>query len=28
MLDKFFCPLLVGVIVTLFGYWLNNRNEK
>ncbi|MDT6885949.1 type I toxin-antitoxin system Fst family toxin [Enterococcus faecium] len=22
------CPLLVGVCVSLFSYWLNNRNKK
>ncbi|MBG7887576.1 type I toxin-antitoxin system Fst family toxin [Enterococcus faecium] len=24
----FICPLLVGVCVSLFSYWLNNRNKK
>ncbi|HAQ6301155.1 TPA: type I toxin-antitoxin system Fst family toxin [Enterococcus faecium] len=23
-----FAPLLVGVCVSLFSYWLNNRNKK
>ncbi|WP_404997465.1 type I toxin-antitoxin system Fst family toxin [Enterococcus faecalis] len=22
------CPLLVGLLVTLFDYWLNNQNKK
>ncbi|MCZ2286447.1 type I toxin-antitoxin system Fst family toxin, partial [Enterococcus faecium] len=25
---QFICPLLVGVCVSLFSYWLNNRNKK
>ncbi|MGK4180086.1 type I toxin-antitoxin system Fst family toxin [Lapidilactobacillus dextrinicus] len=28
LLENFFAPLLVGVLLTLFGYWLNNRNKK
>ncbi|HAV0122816.1 TPA: type I toxin-antitoxin system Fst family toxin, partial [Enterococcus faecium] len=25
MFEQFICPLLVGVCVSLFSYWLNNR---
>ncbi|EAD7023706.1 MULTISPECIES: type I toxin-antitoxin system Fst family toxin [Vagococcus] len=28
MLELFICPLLVGLLVTLFDYWLNSRNKK
>nr|WP_276205048.1 type I toxin-antitoxin system Fst family toxin [Enterococcus plantarum] len=28
MLELFICPLLVGLIVALFEYWLNKRNKK
>ncbi|AXG40812.1 MULTISPECIES: type I toxin-antitoxin system Fst family toxin [Enterococcus] len=28
MFDVFVCPLLVGIIVSLFSYWLNNRSKK
>ncbi|MEY8498786.1 type I toxin-antitoxin system Fst family toxin [Enterococcus avium] len=28
MIEYFICPLLVGVLVTLLDYWLNNRNKK
>ncbi|EMW5844502.1 type I toxin-antitoxin system Fst family toxin [Enterococcus faecium] len=28
MFKLFICPLLVGVCVSLFSYWLNNRNKK
>ncbi|HHK0762231.1 TPA: type I toxin-antitoxin system Fst family toxin [Enterococcus hirae] len=28
MFELFICPLLVGVCVSLFSYWLNNRNRK
>ncbi|WP_438734533.1 type I toxin-antitoxin system Fst family toxin [Enterococcus sp. AZ128] len=28
MLYEFLCPLLVGIIVTLFDYWLNSRDKK
>ncbi|MDB7385574.1 type I toxin-antitoxin system Fst family toxin [Enterococcus faecium] len=28
MFELFICPLLVGVYVSLFSYWLNNRNKK
>ncbi|MGX7185588.1 type I toxin-antitoxin system Fst family toxin [Enterococcus pallens] len=28
MLYDLLCSLLVGVIVTLFDYWLNNRSKK
>ncbi|WP_164508055.1 type I toxin-antitoxin system Fst family toxin [Lapidilactobacillus wuchangensis] len=24
----FWAPLLVGLILALFNYWLNNRNKK
>ncbi|EOC6319067.1 TPA: type I toxin-antitoxin system Fst family toxin [Enterococcus faecium] len=24
----FICPLLIEVCVSLFSYWLNNRNKK
>ncbi|WP_374990333.1 type I toxin-antitoxin system Fst family toxin [Enterococcus sp. FR212] len=27
MFELFICPLLVGVCVSLFSYWLNNRNK-
>ncbi|HDL0876055.1 TPA: type I toxin-antitoxin system Fst family toxin, partial [Enterococcus faecium] len=27
MFEQFICPLLVGVCVSLFSYWLNNRNK-
>ncbi|WP_438763475.1 type I toxin-antitoxin system Fst family toxin [Enterococcus sp. AZ194] len=27
MIEWFICPLLVGVLVSLFDYWLNNRNK-
>ncbi|MEB5880262.1 MULTISPECIES: type I toxin-antitoxin system Fst family toxin [Enterococcus] len=28
MFEQFICPLLVEVCVSLFSYWLNNRNKK
>ncbi|NKC69047.1 type I toxin-antitoxin system Fst family toxin [Vagococcus fluvialis] len=28
MIEWFICPLLVGVLISLFEYWLNNRNKK
>ncbi|HAQ4728573.1 TPA: type I toxin-antitoxin system Fst family toxin [Enterococcus faecium] len=28
MFELFICPLLEGVCVSLFSYWLNNRNKK
>ncbi|EMF0421887.1 TPA: type I toxin-antitoxin system Fst family toxin [Enterococcus faecium] len=28
MFELFICPLLVGVCISLFSYWLNNRNKK
>ncbi|WP_288531373.1 type I toxin-antitoxin system Fst family toxin [uncultured Secundilactobacillus sp.] len=28
MFDSIFAPLLVDVFLTLFSYWLNNRNQK
>ncbi|KAB2124172.1 type I toxin-antitoxin system Fst family toxin [Enterococcus faecium] len=28
MFEQFICSLLVGVCVSLFSYWLNNRNKK
>ncbi|EML5634985.1 type I toxin-antitoxin system Fst family toxin [Enterococcus faecium] len=28
MFELFICPLLVEVCVSLFSYWLNNRNKK
>ncbi|MCM2139504.1 type I toxin-antitoxin system Fst family toxin [Vagococcus fluvialis] len=28
MIEWFICPLLVGLLVTLFDYWLNNQNKK
>ncbi|MFF6097914.1 type I toxin-antitoxin system Fst family toxin [Enterococcus faecium] len=28
MFEWFICPLLVEVCVSLFSYWLNNRNKK
>ncbi|HBM5598561.1 TPA: type I toxin-antitoxin system Fst family toxin, partial [Enterococcus faecium] len=26
MFELFICPLLIEVCVSLFSYWLNNRN--
>ncbi|MBO0423361.1 type I toxin-antitoxin system Fst family toxin [Enterococcus plantarum] len=28
VLELFICPLLVGLIVALFEYWLSKRNKK
>ncbi|HAQ6524526.1 TPA: type I toxin-antitoxin system Fst family toxin [Enterococcus faecium] len=28
MFELFICPLLIEVCVSLFSYWLNNRNRK
>ncbi|WP_371854010.1 type I toxin-antitoxin system Fst family toxin [Enterococcus hulanensis] len=28
MFLAFFCPLLVGLLVATFDYWLNNHNKK
>nr|WP_229078890.1 type I toxin-antitoxin system Fst family toxin [Enterococcus avium] len=28
MFQSFICPLLVGLIVALFEYWLNTKNKK
>ncbi|MBO0471238.1 type I toxin-antitoxin system Fst family toxin [Enterococcus sp. DIV0242_7C1] len=28
MLLAFLCPLLVGILLALFEYWLNNRKKK
>ncbi|MFW7387027.1 type I toxin-antitoxin system Fst family toxin [Vagococcus fluvialis] len=28
MYEYFICPLLVGFLLALFDYWLNNRNKK
>ncbi|AZQ19139.1 TPA: type I toxin-antitoxin system Fst family toxin [Enterococcus faecium] len=28
MFELFICPLLIEVCVSLFSYWLNNRNKK
>ncbi|MEJ4195655.1 type I toxin-antitoxin system Fst family toxin [Enterococcus faecium] len=28
MFERFICPLLIEVCVSLFSYWLNNRNKK
>ncbi|MDA3974874.1 type I toxin-antitoxin system Fst family toxin [Enterococcus faecalis] len=28
MFVNLFCSLLVGLLVSLFEYWLNNRNKK
>ncbi|MGX7068102.1 type I toxin-antitoxin system Fst family toxin [Vagococcus fluvialis] len=28
MYEYFICPLLVGLLLALFDYWLNNRNKK
>ncbi|HIF1615709.1 TPA: type I toxin-antitoxin system Fst family toxin [Enterococcus faecium] len=28
MFGLFICPLLIEVCVSLFSYWLNNRNKK
>ncbi|HFK2747284.1 TPA: type I toxin-antitoxin system Fst family toxin [Enterococcus faecalis] len=28
MLESFICPLLVGILVALFSYWLDSRNKK
>ncbi|WP_438758978.1 type I toxin-antitoxin system Fst family toxin [Enterococcus sp. AZ126] len=28
MFLAFFCPLLVGLLVALFEYWLNTQNKK
>ncbi|MDU5511933.1 type I toxin-antitoxin system Fst family toxin [Enterococcus gilvus] len=25
---SFICPLLVGLIIALFEYWLNTKNKK
>ncbi|HBI1562741.1 TPA: type I toxin-antitoxin system Fst family toxin [Enterococcus faecalis] len=26
--QDFLCPLLVGILIALFEYWLNKRNKK
>ncbi|MBX9039047.1 type I toxin-antitoxin system Fst family toxin [Enterococcus avium] len=28
LFQSFICPLLVGLIVALFEYWLNTKNKK
>ncbi|MFC0360677.1 MULTISPECIES: type I toxin-antitoxin system Fst family toxin [Enterococcus] len=28
MFQEFLCPLLVGIFIALFEYWLNKRNKK
>ncbi|EMJ5457063.1 type I toxin-antitoxin system Fst family toxin [Enterococcus faecalis] len=28
MLSEFIFPLLVGILLALFEYWLNKRNKK
>ncbi|HGW6191706.1 MULTISPECIES: type I toxin-antitoxin system Fst family toxin [Enterococcus] len=28
MFQDFLCPLLVGILIALFEYWLNKRNKK
>ncbi|HAP9673212.1 MULTISPECIES: type I toxin-antitoxin system Fst family toxin [Enterococcus] len=28
MFQEFLCPLLVGILIALFEYWLNKRNKK
>ncbi|EHK9432906.1 MAG: type I toxin-antitoxin system Fst family toxin [Enterococcus canintestini] len=28
MTQDFLCPLLVGILIALFEYWLNKRNKK
>ncbi|WP_431399654.1 type I toxin-antitoxin system Fst family toxin [Enterococcus casseliflavus] len=28
MIQFFICPLLVGLLVAIFEYWLNNRGKK
>ncbi|EPB2988460.1 type I toxin-antitoxin system Fst family toxin [Enterococcus hirae] len=28
MFVNLFCSLLVGLLVSLFDYWLNNRDKK
>ncbi|MCH4056965.1 MAG: type I toxin-antitoxin system Fst family toxin [Lactobacillaceae bacterium] len=28
MLDKIIAPIIVGVILALFNYWLNNKQHK
>ncbi|MEY8671970.1 type I toxin-antitoxin system Fst family toxin [Enterococcus gallinarum] len=28
MIQFFICPLLVGLLVAIFEYWLNNRDKK
>ncbi|MFD1902775.1 MULTISPECIES: type I toxin-antitoxin system Fst family toxin [Enterococcus] len=28
MFLAFFCPLLVGLLVALFEYWLNTKDKK
>ncbi|MGY5926752.1 type I toxin-antitoxin system Fst family toxin [Enterococcus faecium] len=28
MFELFICPLFIEVCVSLFSYWLNNRNKK
>ncbi|HFP8347698.1 TPA: type I toxin-antitoxin system Fst family toxin [Enterococcus faecium] len=28
MFELFICPLLIEVCISLFSYWLNNRNKK
>ncbi|MHC5250504.1 type I toxin-antitoxin system Fst family toxin [Enterococcus sp. HY326] len=28
LIEFFICPLLVGLFVALFEYWLNTKNKK
>ncbi|WP_154641389.1 type I toxin-antitoxin system Fst family toxin [Enterococcus faecium] len=28
VISNFICSLLVGLLSSLFSYWLNNRNKK
>ncbi|MDT2814859.1 type I toxin-antitoxin system Fst family toxin [Vagococcus carniphilus] len=28
MITNFLCSLLVGILITFFDYWLNNRDKK
>ncbi|WP_404590430.1 type I toxin-antitoxin system Fst family toxin [Enterococcus sp. UD-01] len=28
LIELIICPLLVGILIVLFEYWLNTRNKK
>ncbi|MBO0441512.1 type I toxin-antitoxin system Fst family toxin [Enterococcus sp. DIV0869a] len=28
LIELIICPLLVGILVALFEYWLNTKNKK